>query len=104
MLRDGASEHWPVARHEVDEAVRESRLLEDLVDGVVGQDGGVARLPHHAVAHDGGRVRQVAGDGREVEGRDGGDEALQRAVAHQVQRRRRILAATTTIRHNNNNK
>ena len=49
MAGDGLSEDGSVGRHEVDEAVRESGLFEDLVDPVVGQDGRVTRLPDNAV-------------------------------------------------------
>ena len=37
------------------------------------------------VYHDGGSVGEVAGDGGEVEGGDGGDESLEGAVPHQVE-------------------
>ncbi len=39
----------PVRRHKVDHAVGEARLLEDLVDEIVGEHGRVARLPHRHV-------------------------------------------------------
>ncbi len=50
MRRDRLPVDGPVGRDEVDQPVREAGLLEDAVDGVVGQHGRVARLPHHAVA------------------------------------------------------
>ena len=50
MTGDGLSEDRSVRRDEVDEAVRKSGLLEDLVDPEVGQDCRVARLPDDAVA------------------------------------------------------
>ena len=50
MGGDDLAEHRAVAGQEVDEAVREARLLEYLVDQVVGQDGRVARLPQSHVA------------------------------------------------------
>ena len=50
MTGDGLSEDRSVRWDEVDEAVRKSGLLEDLVDPEVGQDCRVARLPDDAVA------------------------------------------------------
>ncbi len=47
---DGLPKDRPVRRHKVDHAVREARLLEDLVDEIVGEHGRVARLPHRHVA------------------------------------------------------
>ena len=38
---DGLSEDGPVRRHEVDDAVGEAGVAEDLVDLVVGEDGRV---------------------------------------------------------------
>ena len=55
---------------------------------------GVRRLPHHGVAHERRRRRQVPGDRREVERRDGVDEALERSVVGAVPdagRRDRLL-------------
>ena len=49
MRGDGFAEHGSVRGDEVDHAVRESGLLENLVDQVVGKDGGVAGLPHNTV-------------------------------------------------------
>ena len=51
----------------------------------VGRQGlGDRRLPHHGVAHQRRRRRQVAGDRGEVERRDRVDEAVQRAVVGAV--------------------
>ena len=78
-----------VARQEVDHARRQARLLQQLVEVPVAERGGVRRLPHHRVAHERGRGRQVAADRREVERRDGVDEALERPVVHPVPHARR---------------
>ena len=45
MRSHSFAEHGPVRGQEVDHAVGEPSLLEDLVDEVVGEDGSVARLP-----------------------------------------------------------
>jgi hypothetical protein len=49
------------------------------------------RLPDDDVAHQRRREREVAGDGGEVERRDGVDEALERPVVHGVPHTRRAL-------------
>ena len=49
MPGDHLPEHGAVTREEVDQAVREAGLLENLVDQVVGKNGSVARLPHNTV-------------------------------------------------------
>ena len=48
--RNGLAEDGPVRRDKVDDAVGEAGGAEDFVDLVVGEDGRVARLPHHSVA------------------------------------------------------
>ena len=50
MAGDDLAKDGAVARQEVDQTVREARLLEYLVDQVVGQDGRVTRLPQGHVA------------------------------------------------------
>ena len=50
MAGDGLAEDGPVGRDEVDDAVGEAGVAEDLVDLVVGKHRRVARLPHHSVA------------------------------------------------------
>ncbi len=83
-----------VAGHHVDDARRETRLLEqqhEQVRGVLLRRRG---LPHDGVAHQRRSGRQVAGDGGEVEGRDRVDEALERAMVGAVphpRRRDRLL-------------
>lgn len=60
------------------------RLLGDLEDEVIREDGGAGRLPHAHVAHDGGGEAEVPPDGREVEGGDGSYEPLQPPLLHPV--------------------
>ena len=81
-----------VCGDEVDDPVRETSVAEDLVDQIVGEDRCVAWLPHADVAHHTGGVGEVAGDGGEVERGDGGDEALEGAVAEQVESGGGVLA------------
>ena len=83
-----------VARDEIDHAVRQPGLAQDLEDQPVGEDRGLRRLPDDGVAHQRRRRRQVAADGREVERRDGVDEALEAALLHAIvdaRRRDRLL-------------
>ncbi len=69
---------------EVDDPVGEPGLLEDPHRVVRGQHRGRGRLPENGVAHERGRAGEVAADRREVERRDGEDEALERPVLHPV--------------------
>ena len=73
-----------MAGDQVDDAGRHPGLLEQLHRQVGGELLGVRGLPDDGVAHERGRGRQVAGDGREVERGDGVDEALERAVVAAV--------------------
>lgn len=80
-----------------------SAVAIDEVDHTVGQPGlaqqrhgevrrilGVGRwLPDHGIAHQGRRRRQVSGDRREIEGRRGIDEALERPIVDAVPDARR---------------
>lgn len=67
MLGNGIAKDRPVARHKVDNSIRESGIAEDFVDEVIGQDGGVAGLPDDAIAHHGGGVSQISSNSCEVE-------------------------------------
>ena len=69
-----------VACHHVDHAVGQPRRLENLHDDLGAVDLGVARFPHDHIAHEGGDGWQIAGNGGEVEWRDGKDKPLQGAV------------------------
>ena len=69
---------------EVDHAVRQPRLLQQAHEEVRGVGRRRRRLPDDRVAHQRRRRREVAADGREVEGADGEHEALQRPVLHAV--------------------
>ena len=74
----------PVPGDQVDHPGRQPGRLEQAHRVVRGQLLGRRRLPHHHVAEQGGRGRQVAGDRGEVERGDGQHEALERAVLHPV--------------------
>ena len=78
-----------IAGDEVDHAVRQPGLAQDLEHEPVGEDRGLRRLPHDRVAHQRRRRRQVAADRREVERRDGVDEALEAALLEAVVEARR---------------
>ena len=58
--------------------------FEHLVRVVRAEHRARGRLPDDGVAHQRGRGRQVAADGREVERRDGIDEPFERPVLHRV--------------------
>jgi len=74
----------PVAVDQVDHTVGKPRFAEHF-HGVVGGQRLLFRgLPHHHVAHEGRSRGQVAGDCREVEGRDGQDEPLQGPIVQLV--------------------
>ncbi len=77
------------AEHHVDDARRQPRLLVDLHQEVGRVDGRRGRLEDDGVSHQRRRRRQVPGDRREVERRDGEDEALERAVLDPVPDARR---------------
>lgn len=47
---DGVSEDGPVRRHELHDVGREPGFQQDLVDGVAGEQGGVAGLPQDHVS------------------------------------------------------
>ena len=99
------AERRAVARDKVDDTVRKPSIPEYLVYQVVWQNGGVARLPHDAVAlrsnnrmwslkskklalesyHNARRICEVAGNGCEVEWRDRRHKSLQRPVPHQIE-------------------
>ncbi len=73
-----------VAGEQVDHTRRQTRGLQQLHGQVGGERLRRRRLPHHRVAHQRGRGRQVARDRGEVERRDRVDEALQRPVVGAV--------------------
>lgn len=72
------------AGDELDHVLGQAGLDQDLVQQPVGGNGRVGRLPDNDVAEQGGGARQVSGNGGEVEGRDGVDEALERTVLDAV--------------------
>ena len=84
MLEDHISRHRTVACHHVDDPVRQSRLLENFHDHLRTVDLGVRWLPNHNVAHQCSHCWQVAGDGREIERRDGKHKPFERPVFQTV--------------------
>ena len=79
-----ATDELGVAGHQIDHAGRQARLAQELVD-VVGRKQRVRRrLPDHRVAEQSRRGRKIAGDGREIEGGDRVDEAVERAQVELV--------------------
>ena len=88
-LEGDPADHHRIAGHEVDDARRQAGRFEQLQRVVGAQHRAGRRLPHHGVAHQRRRRRQVAADGREVERRHGVDEALETAVVGLVPHRRR---------------
>ena len=84
----------PVPGDQVDHPGRQPGRLEQAHQVVRRKLLGRRRLPHHHVAEQRGRGRQVTRDRGEVERRDGQHEALERAVLHPVPgagRRLRLL-------------
>ena len=73
-----------VSGDHVDHPGRQSRGLEQLHEQVGRQGLSDRRLPHHGVAHQCRRRRQVAGDRGEVERRDRVDETVEWAVVGPV--------------------
>lgn len=57
----------------------QASFQQDLVDQVIGVDGGGGRLPDTNVANNDGRKDQVSTDSGEVERRDGQNETLERS-------------------------
>ena len=85
LVREQRTAHRDrVTRQEVDDAGRQSGLLQDAIEKPVAQGGRGRRLPDHRVPHQRRRGRQVAADRREVERRDGVDEPFERPVIHPV--------------------
>ena len=80
----GVADRGARAVDDVDDAVREPRLAQDL-ERVVGRERGRRRrLPDDRVAHQRRRAGQVAADRGEVERADREDEALERPVLQPV--------------------
>ena len=50
MAGHSLAKHGPVGWEEVDETLGEASLAEDLVDEIVGEDGGVTGLPQSNIA------------------------------------------------------
>ena len=68
------------AWNEVDDAIRQSGLFEQLHEVVVGQSSGLCRFPDNGVAHDGRSGAEVAADRGKVKWGDRYDKAIQRTV------------------------
>lgn len=91
VSEDGPGDLFGVTRDELNDVLGQTGLEQDLVDEPVGGNGEVTGLPNHDVAHEGGGTRQVAGNGREVEGAHGVDETLEGAVLETVPQAGRIV-------------
>ena len=87
MREQRIRDHHGVAGHEVDDARRQARLLEQAIDVVGAEHGARRRLPDDGAAHQRRRRRQVAADGGEVERRDRVDESLEAAIVELVPHR-----------------
>ncbi len=94
-MRQGLlAERGRVALHQIDDAGRQPRTLEKLQNSHSRERGERRRLPQHGVAHQGRRAGEIARDRREVEGRDGEHEAVERA---QIERVRSALGASERL-------
>ena len=80
----GVADRRARAVDDVDDAVREARLAQDLQRVVGRERGRRRRLPDDGVAHQRRRAGEVAADRGEVERADREDEALERPVLHPV--------------------
>ena len=83
--RDHLTDHTTLTRDEVDNAIRQTCLLEHLHQEVVGVQSRRRGFPDSNVTHHSGCHVQVRGDRGEVERCQGEDEALQRTILHAVQ-------------------
>ena len=84
VVEDHIASHRTIDGHQVDDAFRQARFVQQFHDDMCGVDLLIGGLPHDHVAHQRSRNRQVAGDGREVEWRDGKHEAFECAVFEAV--------------------
>ena len=84
VREDHIAGRGPIDVDEVDHARRKPRRHEDLHEHLRAVALGIGALPHHGVAHEGAAGREIARDGREVEGSEGEDEAFERAVLQPV--------------------
>ena len=69
-----------ITGQELNHVCGQAGLEQDAVEERVREDCVRGGLPDDDVAEQGGQAGQVAGDGGEVEGRDGVDETFERAV------------------------
>ena len=91
MGEDDVGDLDGVAWEELNDIGGKAGFHEDLVDEVVGGDGGGGGFPNDDVAHQGGSGREVASDGGEVEGGDGVDETFQWSVFNSVPDTGRVM-------------
>lgn len=91
MGEDDGGYFYGVAGDELDDVGGEAGFKEDTVDEVVGSDGRRGGFPDDDVAHEGGRAREVAAYGGEVEGGNGVDEAFERSIFDTVPDSRGIM-------------
>lgn len=75
---------------EADDARCKAGLLKNFVDDPVGEKGSAAWLPHHGISHQRRCRGEIARNGGEVEGRNGGDKTFETSksvrVAHLIAR------------------
>lgn len=76
LLADDLGLSWD----ELDDVLRQTRLMENLEEHVVGEHGVGGGFEDDDVAEHGWRSSEVTGDGGEVEGGDGEDESFERAI------------------------
>ncbi len=93
MQQARVADHRRRPGQEVDDAVGQPGLAQDLHEVVRRQHRRVRRLPHHGVAHHRRRRRQVGADRREVERRHREDEAFERTRLELVPHAGRRIAA-----------
>lgn len=84
VLENGAGDLLGITGNELDDVLGQTGLKEDLVNKPVGGHGSGRGLPQNDVTHQSGSTSQVTTDGSEVEGADGVDETLERAVLQAV--------------------
>lgn len=82
VVEHGVGDFLGLSGNELNDILGKTGLKENLVNQPVGGDGGGRGLPDDNVAHQSRSSSKVTADGSEVEGTDGIDEALQRAVFH----------------------
>ena len=84
MVTNCFTKNWAIGGNELYNVIWESTLPQNLVDHIVRQYGRVRRFPKNRISHHGRGARQIAPNGSEVKGRNGGDKTFARAVMNLV--------------------